>query len=51
MQDGRLLLVKLGGVLLLGIDGGIIDVEVDVWHWHIQISMTGVSDSRVRFCC
>ena len=49
MQDGRLLLVKLGGVLPLGIDGGIIDVEVDVWH--IQISMIGVSDSRVRFCC
>ena len=49
MQDGRLLLVKLGGVLPLGIDGGIIDVEVDVWH--IQISMTGVSDCRVRFCC
>ncbi len=48
MQDGRLLLVKIGGAPPLGIDGGIIDVELDVRHRHIQVSMTNFAAMGVQ---
>lgn len=48
MQDGRLLLVKIGGAPPLGIDGGIIDVEMDVRHRHIQVSMTNFAAMGVQ---